>query len=206
MDRSDQTDSLVEHVRRGDRGALETLFQSHRNYLKHVVQLRIDDDLRVRLDPSDIVQEVQVEAFKRVDDYARNPELPVRLWLRQLTVDQLRMAHRRHIGAQKRSRYREFSLPEHSSYSIAQQLVTGIASPSRAVSREEVVQKVREAVSRLDDADREIVMLQAFEGLNSTESGQVLGIEPATARKRFGRALLRLRTLLQQAGLGESQS
>ncbi len=48
-------------------------------------------------------------------------------------------------------------------------------------------------------------MLQAFEGLNSTESAQVLGIEPATARKRYGRALLRMRRLLAESGLGEAQ-
>jgi DNA-directed RNA polymerase specialized sigma24 family protein len=61
-------------------------------------------------------------------------------------------------------------------------------------------------VAKLEDVDQEIILLQAFEGLNSTESAQVLGIEPATARKRFGRALLRLRALLVEGGLGDSQA
>jgi DNA-directed RNA polymerase specialized sigma24 family protein len=56
-------------------------------------------------------------------------------------------------------------------------------------------------VASLSESDREIILLQAFEGLNSTESGQILGIEPATARKRFGRALLRVRQRLIESGL-----
>ncbi len=74
------------------------------------------------------------------------------------------------------------------------------------VAREEVVRKVRDAVANLDDIDREIILLQAFEGLNSSESAQVLGIEPAAARKRYGRALLRMRQRLLDSGLGGSQS
>lgn len=202
MDRRDHTESLIEHLRQGDRSALAKLFQSHRDYLKHVIQLRINDDLRVRLDPSDVVQETQVEALKQLHEYASNPNLPVRLWLRQIALDRLGMAHRRHLGARKRSVYRELALPEHSSYSIAQRLVAGIASPSRIASRQEIARKVRESVARLNEADREIIMLLAFEGLDSTESAQVLGIEPATARKRYGRALLKLRQLLLESGLG----
>jgi DNA-directed RNA polymerase specialized sigma24 family protein len=48
-------------------------------------------------------------------------------------------------------------------------------------------------------------VLHAFEGLNSTESAQVLGIDAAAARKRYGRALLRMRRLLLDAGLGDEQ-
>jgi len=198
-------ESVVESVRRGDRAGLERLLGAHRPYLKQVVTMRMDDDLRVRLDPSDIVQEAQLEALRRVDDYINDPKLPVRLWMRQIAVDRLLMARRRHIGADKRTLRREFKLPEHSSVSIAQQLVAGIASPSMAAARDEVARKVNEAVASLEESDREIILLQAFEGLNSTESAQVLGIEPATARKRFGRALLRLRQKLEESGLGGSR-
>ncbi len=202
---SGETESVVESVRRGDREALESLFAAHRAYVRQVIALRMDDALRVRVDPSDIVQEAQLEAARRVADYARDPKLPVRLWMRQIAIDRLAMARRRHVGAAKRSVKREFALPENSSMSIAEQLVAGIASPSRIVARHEVVSAVRDAVARLGENDREIILLQAFEGLNSTESAQVLGIEPPAARKRFGRALLRLRELLIESGLGGSQ-
>lgn len=201
-----ETESVVASARRGDRDALKSLFAGHRTYLRQVVALRMDQALQARVDPSDIVQEAQLEAIRRVDDYVRDPKLPVRLWMRQIAVDRLNMAMRRHLGAAKRSALRELSLPEQSSMSIAQQLVAGIASPSRIAARDEVVGAVRDAVARLEGIDREIILLQAFEGLNSTESAQVLGIAPAAARKRFGRALLRLRALLTDRGLRGSHA
>jgi RNA polymerase sigma-70 factor (ECF subfamily) len=203
---SAEVESVVESVRLGDQDALQSLLAGHRAYLRQVIDLRMDDALRLRVDPSDIVQEAQLEAVRRVSDYARDPQIPLRLWMRRIAIDRLNMAHRRHVAAEKRSVRRQFALPEQSSMSIAAQLVAGIASPSMEAARGEVTLKVRDAVAKLEDVDQEIILLQAFEGLNSTESAQVLGIEPATARKRFGRALLRLRKLLIDGGLGESEA
>ena len=203
---SAEIESLVLSVRLGDHDALESMLASHRAYLRQVIGLRMDDALRVRVDPSDIVQEAQLEAVRRVSDYVQDPKLPVRLWLRRIAVDRLAMARRKHLDAEMRSVHRQFALPEQSSLSIAAQLVAGISSPSMQAARGEVAGKVRDAVARLDEHDQEIILLQAFEGLTSTESAQVLGIEPATARKRFGRALLRLRTLLVEGGLGGSET
>jgi RNA polymerase sigma-70 factor (ECF subfamily) len=201
-----ESESVVDIVRRGDTSALKALFAAHRDYLRHVIGLRMGDALRRRVDPSDIVQEAQFEALRRAEEYVRDPKLPVRLWMRQIAIDRLIMSHRRHIGADKRSINRELRLPDHSAVSIARQLVAGAGSPSSNVVQDELVRKVRETVDSLEEADREIIVLQAFEGLSSNESALVLGIEPATARKRYGRALLRMRERLLDNGLGGSQS
>jgi RNA polymerase sigma-70 factor (ECF subfamily) len=201
----EETDSVVDLVRRGNASALETLLSAHRDYVRRVVDLRMNDDLRRRVDPSDIVQETQLEALRRVADYARDPKLSVRLWMRQIAIDRLNMARRRHVRADKRSVHRELRVPDQSAMALARQLVAGAESPSRHIARDELVNLVRTAVDRLGESDREIIVLHAFEGLNSTESAQVLGIEPATARKRYGRALLRMRRLLVESGLGDAQ-
>jgi RNA polymerase sigma-70 factor (ECF subfamily) len=199
-----ETDSVVDFLRRGDTTALESLFTAHRAYIRHVVGLRMDPALRRRVDPSDIVQETYVEAMRRAPDYARDPKLPVRLWLRQLAIDRLIMSQRRHVHAGMRAVHRDFALPDHSSLSIAQQLVAGFGSPATHAARQEVVAKVRDAVASLNEIDREIILLQAFEGLTSEESASILDIEPAASRKRYGRALLRMRERLIHTGLGDS--
>lgn len=203
---NDETQSLIASVRDKRPGALERLFSEHRDYLKRVVDLRMDRQTRRRLDPSDIVQETLVEALRLVDDFVEDPVMPVHLWLRKLAVGRLVMAQRQHLGAGKRTMRREIDLPEHSSLSIAQQLVAGIASPSMASSRREIARIVRDAMSQLREIDREIILLQTFEGLNSTDAAQVLGIEPAAIRQRYGRALLRLRDLLIKCGLKGADS
>ena len=61
---------------------------------------------------------------------------------------------------------------------------------------EEIRRRVQEALTKLDEIDREVLQLRAFEGLENEEVAQVLGLEPGTASKRYGRALLRLRKAL----------
>jgi RNA polymerase sigma-70 factor (ECF subfamily) len=62
-----------------------------------------------------------------------------------------------------------------------------------------------QAVAQLPEADREVVLLRHFEGLTNQEVACLLGIDPAAASKRHGRALLRLHRLLFAGGLTESQ-
>mgnify|MGYP001823912861 CR=1 FL=1 len=205
MNSSQELDSVVAGIRADDRASLERLFVQHRDYLKHVVRLRMDQRLQQRVDASDIVQETHLEALRRVDEYVRKPVLSLRLWLRQIACDRLVMAQREHLAAQKRSLHQETCLPDDLSVGVAQQLVAGAASPSMVLSQKEVARLVREAVAGLDEDDREIILLHSFEGLTSTESSQLLGIEPAAARKRFGRALRRLQEKLVEQGLGASQ-
>ena len=201
MDSSQDLESVIEKIRNNDRDGLERLFAEHRDYLKQVVRLRMDSQTRKRVDVSDVVQEAHLEALRRVKEFVRNPVMPVRLWLRQIACDRLVMAQRRHIGAARRSVNREYDLPDNLSVSIARKLTTGVSGPESAAARRETARLVQDTVAALPDHDREIILLQAFEGLNSTESAHVLGIEPAAARKRFGRALLRLRATLVKNGL-----
>ena len=64
---------------------------------------------------------------------------------------------------------------------------------------------MREAVARLPAADREVLAMRTFEGLSFDEVGYLLGIDPPAARKRHGRALIRLHAILAEGGLTGSQ-
>ena len=64
---------------------------------------------------------------------------------------------------------------------------------------------LRQAVAQLSEADREVVMMRHFEGLSNQEAARLLGVDPATASKRHGRAVLRLHRILSEDGLTESQ-
>ena len=64
---------------------------------------------------------------------------------------------------------------------------------------------MRAAVARLAEDDREIILMRTFEGMAFEEVARLLGVESAAARKRHGRALLRLHQILADDGLTESQ-
>src|SRR5262245_30343304 len=120
---SRETRDLLARVRAGDRQALDRLLAKHRPYLKELVELRMDPKLRPRVDPSDLVQEAQLEATRRLDGYLARPDMPFRLWLRHLTFDRLLMARRRHLKATRRSVAQEVELPEGSSLALARKLL-----------------------------------------------------------------------------------
>ncbi len=61
-----------------------------------------------------------------------------------------------------------------------------------------------DALRLLDDDDRELLMLAAWEGLGSLQLGRVLDCSPAAARVRLNRARARLRAALAQVGLPAS--
>lgn len=67
----------------------------------------------------------------------------------------------------------------------------------------ELADRVSRAVARLADNDREILLLRHAEDLPFEEIACLLDIEPAAARKRFGRALIRLQKVLRDEGLLE---
>jgi RNA polymerase sigma-70 factor (ECF subfamily) len=199
------TRDLLDQVRAGRPRAIDQLVDRHRSYVRRVVELRLDPQLRARVDPSDVVQEAQLEAVRRLGGYLEQPPMPFRLWLRQLAYDRLLMLHRYHVGAARRTAKRDVALPDWSSVLLGQQLLDAGPSPAERLSRHELARRVRGAVAGLGEADREVLLLRNFEGLSNQEAAQVLGIAPAAASQRYGRALLRLRNLLVAGGLEGGQ-
>jgi RNA polymerase sigma-70 factor (ECF subfamily) len=157
------------------------------------------------VDASDVVQEAHLQALSRLDAYLERPALPFRLWLRQIAVDRALKSRRRHLGTTRRALQREAPLPERSSLLLAGRLSAGGSTPSQQLNHRELARRLRQAMARLPEADREIVRMRHFEGLSNQEAARLLGVDPATASKRHGRAMLRLHRILSEDGMTESQ-
>src|SRR5438067_13202656 len=158
-----ETQQLLEQAKQGDAGAVERLLTAHREPLRKMIDLRLDPALAARVDASDVVQEVLIEAHRRLADYLRNPTMPFRLWLRHIAKDHMIDAHRRHRQAQRRSLDREqpiipAALADHSSIELAGQLLDGEPTPASAAIREELKKRLDSAIAQLDDDDREVVL------------------------------------------------
>jgi RNA polymerase sigma-70 factor (ECF subfamily) len=192
---------LLERAGDGDQRALGELFDRHRARLRRMVQIRLAQRLKSRIDPSDVLQETYLELSRSLADYLRNPVLPFFLWLRFLTGKKLQALHRHHLGVQMRDAHREISLeggawPQASSESLAAHLLGKLTSPSQAAMRAELRERVQEALNGMSLLDREVLALRHFEQLTNAEAAQVLGITEAGASNRFVRALQRLRSIL----------
>jgi RNA polymerase sigma-70 factor, ECF subfamily len=202
---SQETVGLLRQAVAGDRRAFEELFARYRPFLHQVVTIRLDPLLRRRVDPSDVVQETQLEAFRRLDDFLERQPMPFRVWLRRTAIERLLKLREHHVESARRSLRREVWLPDGSSQALGRQLLAAGSTPSRQLSRREIAHSVAQAMGRLVEADHEILLMRHFEGLSYDDIGAALEVAPATARKRYGRALLRLQKLLIDSGLLESE-
>jgi RNA polymerase sigma-70 factor (ECF subfamily) len=198
-----ETCAMLERLNRGDAHALEELLARHRPALRAFVELHLDRRLRPRVDPSDVVQETQLELVRRLDDFLRTRPMPFRLWLRKKAYERLLNLRRDHVTRARRSVRREVALLDRSSRLLARPLLARGPSPSGPLQRRELAERLRQAVAGLAEMDQEVLLLRHAEDLSFEEIAALLDIETVTARKRFGRALIRLQQALREAGLLE---
>jgi RNA polymerase sigma-70 factor, ECF subfamily len=194
----------------GDQAAWAQVLALHRDRLRRMVALRLDQRLRSRIDPSDVLQEAFLQAAQALPKYLERPEQPVFLWLRWLTGMTLQLVHRQHLGVQARDADREVQLldrpvPEVSSVALAAQLLGRDTRPSVATIRAERQRRLQEALNTMDSMDREVLVLRHFEELTNAEVARELQIKESAASKRYIRALHRLKEILASlpGGLGE---
>jgi RNA polymerase sigma-70 factor, ECF subfamily len=195
------TRELLNNAGHGDAGAVNALLDRHREALRNMVRARMDRKLERRVDASDIVQDVLVEANTRLQDYLKDPKIPFGLWLRQIAQDRIIDVHRRHRVAARRSLDREQAmhapaLGDRSSLELAAQLRDPELTPAAATLRKELQARFLEAIDRMDEEDREILLMRHFEQLTNTEAAELLGLTPPAAGMRHLRALRRLREIL----------
>jgi RNA polymerase sigma-70 factor (ECF subfamily) len=195
---SRETQALLERAAAGDDRACAALLERNRARLLDFVDAHLDPQMRARLDASDVVQETLMEATRRLGDYLERRPMPFRVWLRKTAYQRLLMLRRRHIEAARRSVQREVPLPDHSSRLLAQRLMDPNGSPSAKIDREELALRMHRAMQQLSQTDREVLLMHHYDDMSYEEMGCILGIEPATARKRAGRALIRLHKILTQ--------
>ena len=138
-----------------------------------------------------------------MDDFLAQRPMPFRLWMRKKAYERLLNLRRDHLLREKRSVRREVPLPDRSSLLLARPLLANQPTPSQEAEARELAERIARAVAQLGDADREILLLRHAEDLPFEEIAFLLDLTSAAARKRFGRALIRLQNLLREEGLLE---
>jgi RNA polymerase sigma-70 factor (ECF subfamily) len=178
------------------------MLERFRPRLTRLVTVRLDPRLRRRIDGEDVLQEAFVEVARRLTEYCAKRPMPFFLWVRLITGQKLAEFHRRHLAAAQRDAAREVSpasIPSASSASLAKAFVDPERSPPHKAARREVLGRIRRALERLEELDREVLALRYFEGLSNDEAALVLGLSSSSAKRRHLQALRRMRAELPRA-------
>jgi RNA polymerase sigma-70 factor (ECF subfamily) len=194
---SPDTCELLDRARQGDTAARAELLARHREAVRQTVALRLDRRLAARVSVSDVVQDTCLEAARRLPDYLRQQPLPFGLWLAWLARERVLAVHRQHLFSDRRAVGREVpALPADSSACLVGGFLDRGPTPSQAAAAAEAAERLRLALGRLDEDERDLILWRHFEQFSNREIAQLLGISEAAAAKRYLRALERLRGLL----------
>jgi RNA polymerase sigma-70 factor (ECF subfamily) len=176
-----ETAALVADVRNGSESAFAMLASRYRRMVESIAYSKcLDADMAL-----DVAQEVFAKAWRLVsrirDDTAFGPWLAA--LTRTTTIDQLRRRREKPAGSLR-------DAPGAGG--------TGADSPAEAVLGGERRRLVREAVTRLPPAFREIVTLRYFRDLSYREIAEALGEPVGTVQVRLFRARQRLKEMLKE--------
>ena len=84
-----EDDELMGRLKEGDPQALATAFSRNRRWLRKLIERRLDTRLTARVSPSDVLQEVFIDAFKRLRHFQADPDVPFSIWLRTVAIQRL---------------------------------------------------------------------------------------------------------------------
>jgi RNA polymerase sigma-70 factor (ECF subfamily) len=191
---------LLARARSGDAAARGQLLDLYRNYLRLLARTRIDAELRVRLDPSDLVQETLLEAHRDFERFTGTSEGELLAWLRRIMVRNL-MDQAKHFKTHKRGAGRQQSLEElldRSSQEFERVLAASTSTPSAQAARREQAVLLADALARLPADYREVIILRNLEQLPFEEIARRLGRSSSAARMLWARALEKLSHLCEE--------
>jgi RNA polymerase sigma-70 factor (ECF subfamily) len=186
-------------ARGGSPEALGQLFEACRGFLHLIAQRELDHQLRAKGSASDLVQETFVEAQRDFRAFRGECEDELLAWLRRLLLNNVRDFSRRYQGSGKRELDREVSLDAlDAAGGLGLLLNSDSASPSEKAIRHEKADIVHQALARLPEDYRRILLLRYQAGRSFEEIGTLMDRSANAARKLWLRAIDRMEQELEQ--------
>jgi RNA polymerase sigma-70 factor (ECF subfamily) len=196
-------EEVLRQARVGDPEALGRLLGLYRHYLALLARREIGRRLQGKVDPSDAVQEAFLGAHRDFAQFRGSTEREFIAWLRSILASVLANLVRRYRGTKRRDVRLERRLAlglEESSQALDRGLVDVRDSPSqRAAEREQTV-LLADALGRLPEDQRELLILRHLEGLSFPEVARRLGRSVDALKKQWPRALAALRRAIGGGG------
>ena len=182
---------ILEELERSD-----YLAQYHA-WLRLMAKLQIDDRWNRKFDPSDIVQQTLLEAWKGEAGFQGNTSGERVAWLRTILGRVIGRESRKFAGTQMRDPGKERSLQQildHSSIKLDRMLADDSDTPSMHADKREQQTIIADVLETLPEDYCEVIVLRNLRGLSHREIAAKLQRSEAAVRMLWLRALKELRT------------
>ena len=168
-----EDNELVKLARTGDGGAIRTLYQRHARRVFAVVRRMAGDDALAE----DWAQEAWVRVIRALPTFRGESQFST--WLHRIAVNSA--LHGR------RSRERK----------AGRETVMDDSYAARPTGGDALLKlKLEQAMDRLPEGMRRVLVLHDVEGYTHEEIGEMLGVNPGTCKSQLFKARARMRSLL----------
>ena len=171
---------LAERASRGDDPAFEVLVDRYQRVVFNLT-LRMTGNWE---DARELTQDVFVKTWRGLRGF--DPKLRFFSWIYRIAIHEC-LNHRRRSGRQE---------------PLVGEPESTEDGPERRIETLEVETKIHEALDRLPDGDRQILVLRHFLDRSYEEIGAILRVPASRVKSRLYTARQRLRGELEQRGLG----
>lgn len=170
---------LLARARRGDSRALDLLLSRYLPHLRRWAHGRLPRWLRSTADTSDLIQDAVVRTLARLDAFQPQGRHALAAYLREAVRNRIRDEHRRTArwGA---------------SPAVPDNLADDRPSPFDSAAASETERRYREALARLGERDRELIVAHIELDYTHEQLGCMIGRSPNAARMALCRAIERL--------------
>ena len=179
---------LVSRLQRGDEAAFEELVRSHGGRLLSVARRFLGSSE----DAQDAVQEAFIRAFKAIHTFEERAQLHT--WLHRILVNTALMK----LRARRRKPEEPIDELLPTFTADGHQTVDSRDWSDALLERKETTGIVRDAIARLPDAYRIVLVLRDLEERDTAETARILGTTTTVVKVRLHRARQALRSLLDR--------
>jgi len=162
----------------------EVAFEQHRERLLSVIYLRMGPNLRVRMDPEDVLQEVAIEAvnsWKTLSDQQN-----AGAWLVTLARRKVARILRDQLGVAARDPRREHAIK------TDLPMADRRSGPVTHADRKDRLELLSQALERLSDDHREVILMMRIEQLSAKEAAERMNRTENAIHLLLSRAMKRL--------------
>jgi len=184
-------DELMQKIKKGDMHAFGILAGKWKCRLFNFAYKVVGDYELAE----DVCQEVLLRVYQKAEQY--RPREQFKTWLYRIaincSVDELRKWKRRRVlplGIFHQHRDEEERILEGA-------LIDPAPQPDEEVQLNEITKCVQDALRRLPDKQRVVIVLRHYEGLKFQEIASALGCPSSTVKSQMSRGLKRLQTMLK---------
>ncbi len=173
--------NLYETIQKAQGGNKEAFGELYKEYHKRIYRYcKVNiyrDDLA-----ADLSQETFIRAWKTIPTFEQRKDGTFQAYL-------FRIARNLIIDLSRKKK--EFTLEEYAEMEVDEDF-------AEQIDKKDELRKVKIALSKLEDKDRQIIILRYFEEMSHKECARVIGIKEGALRVRTMRVLKKMKGLIQK--------